>query len=208
MAEASSDRAIMREQIASQPALLRDIVEPAARRVEEALRLVQPERWSVIYTAGCGDSFYAGLACEMAFGQFCRMPVKALAAMPFARYESAVAGRRTPPAEPARRAWQSRGVGPWRCAGARRRVGPWRCARPRRSLARSWRPRPGTLRPSEKLQGPARYGSRARARRPAHAEPGHRRGPAGLVAALVVPAPARIFRVACPASSTGRASDS
>ena len=91
MAEASSDRAVMREQIASQPALLRDIVEPAARRVEEALGHVQPERWKVIYTAGCGDSFYAGLACEMAFGEFCRMPVKALAAMPFARYEAAAA---------------------------------------------------------------------------------------------------------------------
>ena len=91
MAEASSERAVMRDQIASQPALLRDIVEPAAQRVEEALRGVQPERWRLIYTAGCGDSFYAGLACEMAFGQFCRLPVKAMAAMPFARYEAAAA---------------------------------------------------------------------------------------------------------------------
>ena len=91
MAEVPSVRGVMREQIASQPALLRDIVEPAARRVEEALRDVQPERWRLVYTAGCGDSFYAGLACEMAFGQFCRMPVKAMAAMPFSRYEAAVA---------------------------------------------------------------------------------------------------------------------
>ena len=91
MAEAPSVRGAMREQIVSQPALLRNIVEPAARSVEEALRDVQPERWRLIYTAGCGDSFYAGLACEMAFGQFCRMPVKAMAAMPFSRYEAVAA---------------------------------------------------------------------------------------------------------------------
>ena len=91
MAEPSSHLAVMREQITSQPALLRDIVEPTARRVEDAFRELQPQRWRVIYTAGCGDSFYAGLACEMAFAQFCRLPVKALAAMPFARYEAAAA---------------------------------------------------------------------------------------------------------------------
>ena len=49
------------------------------------------QRWRVVYTAGCGDSFYAGLACEMAFARFCRLPVKAVAAMPFARYEAATA---------------------------------------------------------------------------------------------------------------------
>jgi glucosamine--fructose-6-phosphate aminotransferase (isomerizing) len=89
MADASSDRAVMRDQIASQPALLRDLVEPATRQVADALRGVQPQGWQAIYTAGCGDSFHAGLACEMAFARFCRLPVKALAAMPFARYEAA-----------------------------------------------------------------------------------------------------------------------
>ena len=87
MAAESSPRAAMRDQIMSQPALLRDIVEPAAQQVADALQDVQPQHWQVIYTAGCGDSFYAGLACEMAFARFCRLPVKALAAMPFARYE-------------------------------------------------------------------------------------------------------------------------
>ena len=91
MAQPASHIAAMREQITSQPALLRDIVEPAAQQVELALREVQPQRWRAVYTAGCGDSYYAGLACEMAFAQFCRLPVKALAAMPFARYEAAVA---------------------------------------------------------------------------------------------------------------------
>ena len=91
MTEPSPHLAVMREQIRSQPALLRDIVEPAARQVENALREVEPQRWRAIYTAGCGDSFYAGLACEMAFAKFCGLPVKALASMPFARYESATA---------------------------------------------------------------------------------------------------------------------
>lgn len=88
MAAEASPRAAMRDQILSQPALLRDIVEPATQQVAAALRDVQPQRWQAIYTAGCGDSFYAGLACEMAFAHFCRLPVKALAAMPFARYEA------------------------------------------------------------------------------------------------------------------------
>ncbi len=88
MAPDSFDRAVMRDQIISQPALLRHIVEPAAQQVADALHDVQPQRWQAIYTAGCGDSFYAGLACEMAFARFCRLPVKALAAMPFARYEA------------------------------------------------------------------------------------------------------------------------
>ena len=88
MAAEASARAVMRDQIVSQPALLRDIIEPATRQVAEALRNVQPQRWQAIYTAGCGDSFYAGLACEMAFARFCRLPVKALTAMAFARYEA------------------------------------------------------------------------------------------------------------------------
>lgn len=88
MAAEASAHAAMRDQIVSQPALLRDIVEPAARQVAEALRDMQPQRWQAIYTAGCGDSFYAGLACEMAFARFCRLPVKALTAMAFARYEA------------------------------------------------------------------------------------------------------------------------
>ncbi len=88
MAAESSPRTVMRDQIMSQPALLRDIVEPAAQKVADALCDVKPQHWQAIYTAGCGDSFYAGLACEMAFARFCRLPVKALAAMPFARYEA------------------------------------------------------------------------------------------------------------------------
>ena len=60
MAAEPTDRAVMHDQIMSQPTLLRDLVEPAARQVADALDRVQPQRWHAIYTAGCGDSYYAG----------------------------------------------------------------------------------------------------------------------------------------------------
>ena len=87
MSSASSGQ-MMFAQIVSQPALLGEIFEQTEHCVHDALRRFQGEQWQAIYTAGCGDSFYAGLACEMAFARFCRLPVKALPAMHFARYEA------------------------------------------------------------------------------------------------------------------------
>lgn len=83
-----SPRRMMYQQILSQPALLRETFDQAERAVYDALAHVQPRHWQVLYTAGCGDSFYAGLACEMALARFTGLPVKALAAMQFARYEA------------------------------------------------------------------------------------------------------------------------
>jgi glucosamine--fructose-6-phosphate aminotransferase (isomerizing) len=88
MATAASPRHMMYAQIVSQPALLLESFDATERAVQEAFTHFQPQRWQAIYTAGCGDSFYAGLACEMAFARFCRLPVKALPAMQFARYEA------------------------------------------------------------------------------------------------------------------------
>src|SRR5438093_4175612 len=88
MATAASPRQMMYAQILSQPALLLEVFDATERLVQEACAHFQPQRWQAIYTAGCGDSFYAGLACEMAFARFCRLPVKALSAMQFARYEA------------------------------------------------------------------------------------------------------------------------
>ena len=68
----------MYAQIVSQPALLRDTFAQPRQAVHETLAQFQTQRWQMIYTAGCGDSFYAGLACEMAFHYFCRLPIKAL----------------------------------------------------------------------------------------------------------------------------------
>jgi len=87
MSSSSPSRYMMYAQIVSQPALLGEVFEQTDHCVHEALRRFQGEQWQAIYTAGCGDSFYAGLACEMAFARFCRLPVKALPAMHFARYE-------------------------------------------------------------------------------------------------------------------------
>ena len=88
MATAASPRHMMYAQIVSQPALLLEVFDATERAVQDAFTRFQPQRWQAIYTAGCGDSFYAGLACEMAFARFCRLPVKALPAMQFARYEA------------------------------------------------------------------------------------------------------------------------
>src|SRR5215468_8461767 len=87
MATAASPRQMMYAQIVSQPALLLEVFDATERAVQDAFTHFQPQRWQAIYTAGCGDSFYAGLACEMAFARFCRLPVKALSAMQFSRYE-------------------------------------------------------------------------------------------------------------------------
>jgi glucosamine--fructose-6-phosphate aminotransferase (isomerizing) len=80
----------MYDQIVSQPALVREVCDRAEPLINRILEACRTDRWRSIYTAGCGDSYYAGLACEMAFAQFCRLPVKALSSMSFARYEAAV----------------------------------------------------------------------------------------------------------------------
>ena len=87
--ETNAARRGMYDQIISQPTLLRDVCERAESIVRQVFDACPTDRWRYIYTAGCGDSYYAGLACEMAFAQFCRLPVKALPSMSFARYEAA-----------------------------------------------------------------------------------------------------------------------
>jgi glucosamine--fructose-6-phosphate aminotransferase (isomerizing) len=87
MTTVTPSRQMMYSQIVSQPALMREMFEPAERCVHDTLAQLPVQRWQAIYTAGCGDSYYAGLACEMAFARFCRLPVKALPAMHFSRYE-------------------------------------------------------------------------------------------------------------------------
>jgi glucosamine 6-phosphate synthetase-like amidotransferase/phosphosugar isomerase protein len=88
--ETNATRQAMYDQIVSQPVLVREVCDRAEPLVKQILEACRTDRWRSIYTAGCGDSYYAGLACEMAFAQFCRLPVKALSSMAFARYEAAV----------------------------------------------------------------------------------------------------------------------
>ncbi len=89
MTAATPDRQAMYDQIISQPALLLEVCDRAEPLVQQTLARFPVQGWQAVYTAGCGDSFYAGLACELAFARFARLPVKALPAMSFARYEVA-----------------------------------------------------------------------------------------------------------------------
>lgn len=88
MATSASPRQAMYDQIVSQPQLLLEVFEATEQAIQEAFAALQPQQWQAVYMAGCGDSFYAGLACEMAFARCCRLPVKAVSAMQFARYEA------------------------------------------------------------------------------------------------------------------------
>ena len=87
MTSVNASRRMMYTQILSQPALMLELFDQADQCIRETLEQLPVQQWQAIYTAGCGDSFYAGLACEMALARFCRLPVKALPAMQFARYE-------------------------------------------------------------------------------------------------------------------------
>lgn len=87
MPSTASSREMMYAQIVSQPALLLEIFDDAKRLVDDVFAQFPAQRWQAVYTGGCGDSYYAGLACEMAFLRFCKLPVKALPAMQFSRYE-------------------------------------------------------------------------------------------------------------------------
>jgi glucosamine--fructose-6-phosphate aminotransferase (isomerizing) len=87
MPSTAPSRKMMYAQIVSQPALLLEIFDDAKQRVDDLFAQFPGQHWQAVYTGGCGDSFYAGLACEMAFLRFCKLPVKALPAMQFSRYE-------------------------------------------------------------------------------------------------------------------------
>jgi glucosamine--fructose-6-phosphate aminotransferase (isomerizing) len=87
MTSSASSRQAMYDQIVSQPVLLGEVFDRTEQHVRDVFTHFQCQQWQAIYTAGCGDSFYAGLACERAFARFCQLPVKALPAMHFARYE-------------------------------------------------------------------------------------------------------------------------
>ena len=61
MTSTMPSRAMMYNQIVSQPALLLEMFDHAKQRVDEVLSQFPEQRWQAVYTGGCGDSFYAGL---------------------------------------------------------------------------------------------------------------------------------------------------
>lgn len=76
------------EQILSLPGLIDDVAAPFAA---EAARVFDAESSTSIarlYTTGCGDSYFAALASELAFEMLAGVPTEAQNAMTFSRYGS------------------------------------------------------------------------------------------------------------------------
>lgn len=79
-------RTPMYEQLRQVPALIRDKLQELDDLVKARLEARQVLRWERIFTAGCGDSFYVGLAAELALERWAGVPVEPFPSMQFARY--------------------------------------------------------------------------------------------------------------------------
>lgn len=79
-------RTPMREQLKQVPALIRDKLQGLDDLVKERLEASQVLHWQRIFTAGCGDSFYVGLAAELVLERWAGLPVEPFPSMQFARY--------------------------------------------------------------------------------------------------------------------------
>ncbi|MBI4640044.1 MAG: SIS domain-containing protein, partial [Candidatus Tectomicrobia bacterium] len=84
--EISEERKSMYDQIVSQPALIREMFEPIDTLIRATLNRNECRKWQRIFLAGCGDSYYTGLACELAIEQFARLPVEPMSSLQFSRY--------------------------------------------------------------------------------------------------------------------------
>lgn len=73
-------------QVQSLPALIRDEIEPLDHRVRRLLDHNEILSTKRIVTTGCGDSYMAGLATELAFEELAGIPVEPMTAMQCARY--------------------------------------------------------------------------------------------------------------------------
>jgi glucosamine--fructose-6-phosphate aminotransferase (isomerizing) len=77
-----------REQIVSLPQLIRDVAGPFC---DEATRVIDAElaaRTQRLHTVGCGDSYFAALATELAFDLLGGVRARAYNAMSFSRYHA------------------------------------------------------------------------------------------------------------------------
>lgn len=84
--ETQFSRKALYNQLLHVPALILDRLEELDALVREKLTAKQVRSWERIFTAGCGDSYYAGLAVETALEQWTGLPVKPLSSMQFSRY--------------------------------------------------------------------------------------------------------------------------
>lgn len=76
----------MLTQIQSLPALIRDETESLDHRVRHLLDHNEILSTKRIVTTGCGDSYMAGLATELAFEELAGIPTEPMTAMQYARY--------------------------------------------------------------------------------------------------------------------------
>ncbi|MFQ5903951.1 MAG: SIS domain-containing protein [Candidatus Binatia bacterium] len=74
------------DQLQHVPALIRDRLDELDTLVRERLATDKVLEWERIFTAGCGDSYYAGLAAELALERWTGLPIKPLPSMQFSRY--------------------------------------------------------------------------------------------------------------------------
>jgi len=84
--EISEERKSMYDQIVSQPALIREMCEPIDALIRATLNRDECQKWQRIFLAGCGDSYYTGLACELAIEQFAGLPAEPMSSLHFSRY--------------------------------------------------------------------------------------------------------------------------
>ncbi|HEX2277290.1 MAG TPA: hypothetical protein VHN13_09180, partial [Candidatus Tectomicrobia bacterium] len=85
----------MYDEVLKRPAFIRDTLEPLDDLVRSTLPRDTCRRWTCVLLTGCGDSYYAGLASELAFEMWTGLPVDVQPSLQGGRY--AIASM-TPPA--------------------------------------------------------------------------------------------------------------
>lgn len=76
----------MYDEVLQRPSFIRDNLEALDTLVRSTLPRDACRRWTAVLLTGCGDSFYAGLACELAFETWTGLPVDVQPSLSGARY--------------------------------------------------------------------------------------------------------------------------
>jgi glutamine---fructose-6-phosphate transaminase (isomerizing) len=76
----------MYDEIMKRPAFIRENLDALDELVRTTLPRDACRQWTRVLLTGCGDSFYAGLACELAFQTWTELPVDVQASLSGARY--------------------------------------------------------------------------------------------------------------------------
>src|SRR5262245_40564259 len=76
----------MYDEVLQRPAFIRDTLEALDAQVRATLPRDTCRRWRGVLLTGCGDSYYAGLASELAFETWTGLPVDVQPSLPGGRY--------------------------------------------------------------------------------------------------------------------------